>query len=135
MALWRVLACPAPGGGRPVDRFVLGLGPQAENAFTVVLGDLSTLDRRFWLRPQFDVLHGYPGMGEIRFDGEAKTYRVFGYFGPRRLQFTLLNGYEKKRNMKHEMDEAAKRMRFAEENEGSLYEFKFPPKPLRKDEG
>ena len=64
-------------------------------------------------------------MGEVRFDGEDKTYRLFGYFGPEALYFTFLLGCEKKRGLKHEMDEAAKRKRFAEENEHLLYAFTF----------
>jgi hypothetical protein len=85
------------------------------------------LDRQYWRRPQFDVLRGknYKGMGEVRFDGEKKTYRLFGYFGPKRFQFTFLLGCEKKRSLKREMDEAAKRKKFAEKNEKLLYAFTF----------
>jgi hypothetical protein len=108
-----------------MDRFIAGLGPEAENDMAAVLDTLRVLDRKYWSRPQFDVLHGkkYLGMGEVRFDGENKTYRVFGFFGPSRLQFTLLSGCEKKRSLKHEMDEAAKRKKFAELNSGLLYAF------------
>lgn len=121
--MWTFLACPAPGGGRPVDRFVKELGPEAENNLTATLELLQAVERKHWLRPQFDVLHGYSGMGEVRFDGDDKTYRLFGYFGPGQLQFTLLAGHEKKRDLKHEMDLAAKRRGFAEANRGLLYEF------------
>jgi len=125
--MWTFLACPAPGGGRPLDRFVEELGVEAENNFSAVLEALQVIERKYWIRPQFDVLHGdnYGKMGEIFFDGDQKTYRVFGYFGPRnrRLHFTLLLGCEKKRNLKHEMDLAAKRRDFAEENPGLLYGF------------
>jgi hypothetical protein len=62
-------------------------------------------------------------MGEIRFNGDDKTYRIFGFFGPERLQFTLLAGHEKKRDLKHEMDLAATRRDFAESNPQLLYEF------------
>jgi hypothetical protein len=125
MNLWTFLACPSPGGGRPVGRFLLELGPEAENNLGAILDNLAVLERRYWVRPQFDVLHGkaYRGMGEVRFDGENKTYRLFGYFGPQRLQFTFLLGCEKKRSLKHEMDEAAKRRDFAEQNEHLLYGF------------
>ena len=125
--MWTFLACPAPGGGRPIQRFVGELGPEAENDLMAILDDLAVLERRYWTRPQFDQLRGkkYSGMGEVRFDGEDKTYRLFGYFGPGRLQFTFLLGCEKKRSLKHEMDEAAKRKKFAEANEGSLYVFTF----------
>ena len=52
-------------------------------------------------------------------------YRVFGYFGPAKLYFTMLIGCEKKRNLKHEMDLAAGRRDFAEANKSLLYEFEF----------
>jgi hypothetical protein len=77
MALWTFLSCPAPGGGKPLDRFLAELGPEAENDLSAVLESLAVLERRFWNRPQFDLLHGerYRGMGEVRFNGENKTYR------------------------------------------------------------
>ena len=127
MSLWTFLACPGSGGGRPVDRFIAELGPEAENDLSAILDALRVLDRKYWNRPQFDVLHGekYKGMGEVRFDGENKTYRLFGYFGPARLHFTFLLGCEKKRDLKHEIEEAEKRMRFAKEHEHLLYAFTF----------
>ena len=124
--MWKFLACPAPGGGRPLDRFRADLGPEAENDWSAVMDGLRVLQRKYWSRPQFDVLHGenYAGMGEVRFDGENKTYRVFGYFRPGE-QFVLLLGCEKKRSLKHEMDAAAKRKKFAEGNGHLLYVFTF----------
>ena len=125
MTEWTFLACPATGGGRPLDRFMAELGFEAENSFTATLELLQAVERRYWVRPQFDILQGskYQRMGEIRFSGDDKTYRVFGFFGPMRLQFTLLSGHVKKRNMKHEMDLASKRRDFAEANQELLYEF------------
>jgi hypothetical protein len=123
--MWTFLACPAPGGGRPMERFVEELGVEAENNLTATLELLQVAERKYWVRPQFDILHGpdYGRMGEVRFSGDKKTYRIFGYFGPGRLQFTLLSGHVKKRDLKHEMDLAAKRRDFAESNQGLLYEF------------
>jgi hypothetical protein len=131
--MWVFLACPAPGGGRPLDRFVGELGPEAENELSAVLDILRALERKYWTRPTFDLLHGkkYRGMGEIRFYGDNKTYRILGFFGPNRLQFTLLLGTEKKRSLKHEMDEASKRRKFAEENQQLLYAFTFETIPAR----
>jgi hypothetical protein len=108
-----------------VDQFVVGLGDEAEANLTAVLQLLAVVERKYWVRPQFDVLQGrkYRSMGEIRFDGERKTYRLFGYFGPERLHFTLLVGCVKKGNLRREMDLAAKRRDFAEKNKGLLYAF------------
>ena len=123
--MWTILACAAPGGGRPIDRFVADLGAEAENNLVATLDYLRLVERKYWIRPQFDVLHGesYARMGEVRFGGDSKTYRIFGYFGPDRLQFTLPDGCEKKRNLKPEMDLAARRRDFAEANQAFLYEF------------
>jgi hypothetical protein len=123
--MWTFLACPAPGGGLPVDRFVAELGVEAEINLTATLRLLQVAERKYWIRPPFDVLHGpnYKKMREVRFDGDKKTYRLFGYFGPGTLQFTLLAGHEKKRSLKHEMDLAAKRRDFSEANPRLLYEF------------
>ncbi len=108
-----------------MDRFLSELGFEAETNFIATLEMLQVVERKYWTRPQFDVLHGdnYVGMGEIRFDGEDKTYRVFGFFGPNKKDFTLLTGCEKKRDLKHEMDRAAKRRDFAKINARLLYEF------------
>ena len=132
MNLWTFLACPAPGGGKPISRFLLALGPEAENDLAAILDNLRVLERKYWTRPQFDVLHGknYQGMGEFRFNGEGKAYRIFGYFGPQREHFTFLLGCEKKRDLKHEMDEASKRKRFAESNEHLLYAFTIEERSL-----
>ena len=107
-----------------MDRFVELLGLEAETNLTATLELLQVVDRKYWVRPQFDVLHGrqYHGMGEIRFGGDGKSYRIFGYFGPNRMQFTMLSGHEK-RDLKHEMDQAAKRRDFAQANQGLLYGF------------
>jgi hypothetical protein len=43
----------------------------------------------------------------------------------KRFQFAFLLGCEKKRSLKYEMDEAAKRKQFAEKNEHLLYAFNF----------
>ncbi len=132
--MWTILASPAPGGGKPINRFVAELGAESENNLTAILENLRVLERRFWTRPQFDVLHGngYERMGEIRFSGDRKAYRIFGYFGPLRLQFTLLLGFEKKRNLKHEIDLAAKRRDFAEANQTLLYEFTIDIEPTEE---
>jgi hypothetical protein len=49
----------------------------------------------------------------------------FRLFWAREVEFHNALGCEKKRNLKHEMDLAAKRRDFAEENKKLLYEFTF----------
>jgi hypothetical protein len=128
--VWTFLACPNPGGGKPINRFIQGLGDEALADLINVMSFLEHLDRDQWKRPEFDVLTGvnYRGMGEIRFYGERKKYRLFGYFGPSRLHFTLLHGTVKKGSVKKDLDTAAKRRDWAEANQGELYAFNFEAK-------
>jgi hypothetical protein len=123
--MWTFKACELPGGGRPIERFVESLGDEAENDLMAIVEALQHLERRFWTRPQFDILSGYDGMGEIRFNGDGNTYRVFGFFGPDRHEFTMVHGCEKKRDLKKDMDLAARRRRTIESGIGSAYEFTF----------
>lgn len=108
-----------------MDEFLGELGEEAYQNFYAVLDGLAHVERHFWRRPQFDVLHGYVNMGEILFNGDAKAYRVFGCFGPHRKHFTMLAGHSKKRGLDKEIKLADKRRKFAEANEDLLYEFTF----------
>jgi hypothetical protein len=52
--------------------------------------------RNEWRRPEFDLLSGkMREIGEIRLKAD-KEYRIFGFFGPGRSDFTLLIGASKK---------------------------------------
>jgi hypothetical protein len=65
-------------------------------AFDVALEFLVQRPRNEWLRPVFDLLSGnMREVGEIRFKVD-KQYRVLGFFGPARAEFTLLIGASKK---------------------------------------
>jgi hypothetical protein len=112
MASWRFLAFQYFPESRPLDDWYEGLELESFNKFSAVLEHLEVLPRNYWRRPHFDVLHGdqYHGMGEIRFKGDHKVYRVFGWFGPERLQFTLLHGCIKQRSdLTAEMELARRR--------------------------
>ena len=52
-----------------------------------------------WRRPTFDTLTGQTckGLREIRISTASGAYRLIGYFGPARQEFTLLAGFQKKR--------------------------------------
>ena len=51
-----------------------------------------------WRRPQFDTLREKKcqGLREIRIRAASGVYRILGFFGPTRQEFTLLIGYQKK---------------------------------------
>jgi hypothetical protein len=99
MTVWRFLGFQYAPTSRPVDDWQRGLEMESFNRFSAVLEHLQVLPRNYWKRPHFDVLHGsqYHGMGEIIFKGDRKTYRVFGWFGPTRGEFTLLHASAKQR--------------------------------------
>lgn len=117
-------------GRNVIEDWKATLSVDAVNEFRAVLTILEAVPRQYWRRPQFDVLSGdqYKGMGEIRFNAKDKTYRVFGFFGPDRSQFTLLIGCEKKGgnlDPRNALETAAKRKKMVERDKERIYEFKF----------
>jgi hypothetical protein len=65
-------------------------------ALDVALEYLVQRPRNEWLRPEFDLLSGnMREVGEIRLKVD-KQYRILGFFGPARAEFTLLIGASKK---------------------------------------
>jgi hypothetical protein len=69
---------------------------EVQGAFDVALEFLSQRPRDEWRRPEFDLLSGkLRSIGEIRFKVD-KQYRVLGFFGPARSDFTMLIGCSKK---------------------------------------
>ncbi|MBH0180505.1 MAG: hypothetical protein HP490_02185 [Nitrospira sp.] len=53
-----------------------------------------------WRRPKFDTLTGEicQGLREVRIKAASGEYRILGYFGPARQQFTLLIGFKKNKD-------------------------------------
>lgn len=63
----------------------------------VALEFLVQRPRREWRRPEFDLLSGkFREIGEVRLKVDKKQYRLLGFFGPGRSDFTLLVGSIKK---------------------------------------
>jgi len=130
---WMFLAFQSDMGVHYIHDWLDSLNADEENEFVAVLEGLQVLPRPLWGRPQFALLgNTYPGIGEIRFKVERKQFRVFGFFGPSAMQFTLLHACGKQRsNLKHEMGLALRRKSLLERNEGSVYEFTIKRKPHR----
>jgi hypothetical protein len=56
-----------------------------------VLQYLRVQERQNWARPDFGPLHGKcASMGELRFKFGGVQNRLIGYFGPNRMNFTIL---------------------------------------------
>src|SRR5688572_19695229 len=109
--LWRFYAFVSEMGMRYLDDWVGTLDEDEKNEFAATLEGLQVLPRHLWRRPQFDLLgEAYPGIGQIRFKVTRKHFRVFGFFGPQRMQFTPLHACGKQRsNLRHDMALAARR--------------------------
>jgi hypothetical protein len=70
--------------------------PDVQAAMIVALEFLEQRPRDEWRRPEFDLLSGkFRAIGEIRLKLD-KQYRILGYFGPNRSDFTMLVGSSKK---------------------------------------
>jgi Phage derived protein Gp49-like (DUF891) len=119
------LAFASEMGVRYLDAWVGTLNEDEENEFAATLEGLQVLPRPLWRRPQFDLLsQPYQGIGEVRFKAARKQFRVFGFFGPKPMQFTLLHACVKQRpNIRREMNIAAQRKRTLESGQGTVYEF------------
>jgi hypothetical protein len=100
MTAWRFLAFKQLSQRCPLDAWQDGLGVESFNRFSEIMERLQVLPRELWRRPDFDLLKGerYRGIGEIRFKGDKKVHRAFGWFGPERLMFTLLHACVKQRS-------------------------------------
>jgi hypothetical protein len=132
--LWVFFAFESDMGVHYLDDWVEALSEDEENEFSATLEGLQVLPRHFWRRPQFDLLgEAYQGIGEIRFKVERKQFRVFGFFGPQSMQFTLLHACGKQRsNLRHDMTIAARRKRMLENGQGAVYGFTIKSRSDRK---
>jgi hypothetical protein len=134
MTSWMFLAFASEMGVRYLDDWVETLDQDEENEFAAILEGLQVLPRHLWQRPQFAMLgQQYRGVGEIRFKVARKQFRVFGFFGPRPMQFTLLHACGKQRsNLRHDMTLAARRKGMLERGQGTVYEFTIKRRPDRQ---
>jgi hypothetical protein len=96
LALWTIRCYVSPQGRDTIDDW-RGRHPDAVcAALDVALEFLVQRPRNEWLRPRFDLLSGkMREVGEIRIKVD-KQYRILGFFGPSRSEFTLLIGASKK---------------------------------------
>jgi Phage derived protein Gp49-like (DUF891) len=134
MTLWMFFAFESEMGVPYLDNWIDTLDEEEKNEFTATLEGLQVLPRHLWRRPQFDLLaEPYQGLGEIRFKVNRKQYRVFGFFGPHPLQFTMLHACGKQRsNLRHDMSLAVHRKRMLENGQGRVYGFTIKRRPDRR---
>ena len=127
MTRWEFLAFRLDSGRRPVQDWIEELTLKAQNELESIMEFLSVSPITFWKKPQFEIRRDKDsGMGEIRFTSEGNRYRVYGYFGPKRMQFTMLHACMKQRSdLSAEMDIALHRKGLVEANPRRAYAITF----------
>ena len=96
LALWTLRCYVSPSGRDMIDDWYNRQSEAVQGAVDVTLEYLSQRPRDEWRRPEFDLLSGkMRAIGEIRFKVD-KQYRILGFFGPARSDFTMLIGASKK---------------------------------------
>jgi hypothetical protein len=96
VALWTIRCYVSPSGRDMIDDWNSRQSDGVQAAVAVALEYLVQRPRNEWRRPDFDLLSGkMREIGEIRFRVD-KQYRILGFFGPGRSEFTLLVGASKK---------------------------------------
>lgn len=97
MDVWVFRCYNSASGQNSIDRWYQRITPEAQAEFDTVLVYLERRLRLEWRRPQFASLGGkYRELCELRFKASNLQHRVFGFFGPSRLEFTMLVGATKK---------------------------------------
>jgi hypothetical protein len=96
LALWTIRCYITPMGRDVIDDWRGRQSDEVCAAFDVALEYLVQRHRTEWQRPDFDLLSGkMREIGEIRLKVD-KQYRILGFFGPSRSEFTLLLAASKK---------------------------------------
>lgn len=97
LALWTIRCYVSPTGRDMIDDWYSRQPEGVQGALDVALEYLVQRPRNEWRRPEFDLLSGkMRAIGEIRLKVDNKQYRILGFFGPGRSDFTLLVGSTKK---------------------------------------
>src|SRR5205807_6402922 len=90
LELWTFRCYVSPTGLNMIDQWYKRQSDEVQAALTVALEYLLQRPRNEWRRPEFDLLSGkFRDIGEIRLKVD-KQYRILGFFGPARADFTLL---------------------------------------------
>jgi hypothetical protein len=96
LAIWTIRCYVSPGGRDMIDDWYNRQTDEVRAALDAALEFLVQRPRNEWRRPEFDLLSGkLREIGEIRLKVH-RQYRIFGFFGPGRMDFTLLIGASKK---------------------------------------
>ena len=91
MGLWTFLCFVSESGRDIVRDWYNEQAPEVQAAFDVAIEYLRDQPHVKWVRPYFGTLDGKcAGLGEIRFKANKVQHRPIGFFGSKRMQFTIL---------------------------------------------
>src|SRR3984893_16651279 len=121
LPLWTIRCYISRTGRDMIDDWCGRQTDEVRAALDTALEFLVQRPRNEWRRPEFDLLSGkMREIGEIRMKVD-KQYRILGFFGPGRSEFTLLIGASKKGknyDPKNALDTAADRMDDVKRDQG-----------------
>ncbi len=91
MSLWTIRCYLSTSGRDKIEDWFTSQTPTVQAEFLVRLEYLMEHPRQDWRRPHFDILkRECKGLGEIRFKADRLQHRMLGFFGPNRMEFTLV---------------------------------------------
>src|ERR1700720_841589 len=92
---WRFLGFETMEYVRPVQHWFNDLPDVVKEEIADLVNHLRVLTDREWRKPDFDPLHGAGGISELRPYEKQTCYRIYGFFGPGKHEYTLLFGNHK----------------------------------------
>lgn len=133
---WVFLAYWSDSEGLPVQDWFDGLPERVRDEVGDTIRYLEAMTGTPWTRPEFDRLAGEPDISEIRVDLNTdygrESYRIYGYFGPGKRQYTLLHGTLKpEKNDRNGKQTANERLRSLRSNRAKTEPFYPTPKSSR----
>jgi thiamine kinase-like enzyme len=131
---WTFLGYTSADEGKPVQKWFDGLLPDEQDEIADQFRIMATVNSSLWRRPEFDPLDGEDFSEirppDIRSNEGSKTYRVYGFFGPGKHEWTMLHGSEK--SVKNDRDGkriARERLAKIQQSRATTHEFNFSGEP------
>ena len=119
--------------GKAVQGWFDKLPIEAKEEIGDLCQKLAAATSSLWRRPEFDPLDGEFGISEIRPNNIRtsvgnKTYRIYGFFGPRSREYTFLHGTEKRAKNDTEGKRIAReRLSLIRNKRATTHKFDFTP--------
>lgn len=98
MAIWTLRCYHGNTGQDEIDVWLSGLQKAARAKFLARMAGLRDQPQHNWNGTRTKQLNGYDGLLEVRFKANNVQHRPIGFFGPDKMEFTLLVGAIEKNN-------------------------------------